>query len=66
MMSALASGFNVILRKKTLEDYNHDLRKIQVYPGTGPFRSIEYTDNEVWIMEKTRTIGTRSCRMWTG
>ena len=52
MMSALASGFNVILRKKTLEDNYYDLRKVQVYPGTGPFRSVKYTENEVWIMEK--------------
>jgi peptide/nickel transport system substrate-binding protein len=54
MMSALASGFNVVLRKKTLEDNHYDLRKVQVYPGTGPFRSIKYTENEVWIMEKNK------------
>jgi ABC-type transport system substrate-binding protein len=54
MMSALASGFNVILRKKTLEDNYYDLRKVQVYPGTGPFRSVKYTENEVWIMEKNK------------
>src|SRR5262249_1434659 len=45
MMSAIASGFNVIVRKKTLEDNNYDLRKVQVYPGTGPFRSVKYTEN---------------------
>jgi peptide/nickel transport system substrate-binding protein len=54
MMSALASGFNVVLRKKTLEDNNYDLRKVQIYPGTGPFRSVKYTENEVWIMEKNK------------
>ena len=54
MMSALASGFNVILRKKTLEDNHYDLRKVQFYPGTGPFRSVKYTENEVWIMEKNK------------
>src|SRR5882762_9389521 len=54
MMSALASGFNVILRKKTLEDNHYDLRKVQIYPGTGPFRSVKYTENEVWIMEKNK------------
>ena len=52
MMSALASGFNVILRKKTLEDNYYD--QVQVYPGTGPFRSVKYTENEVWIMEKSK------------
>src|SRR6201993_1003012 len=54
MMSAIASGFNVVLRKKTLEDNNYDLRKVQIYPGTGPFRSVKYTENEVWIMEKNK------------
>src|SRR5881394_2239964 len=41
MMSAFASGWNVIVRKKTLEDNRYDLRKVQVYPGTGPFRSVK-------------------------
>jgi peptide/nickel transport system substrate-binding protein len=54
MMSAIASGFNVIVRKKTLEDNNYDLRKVQVYPGTGPFRSVKYTENETWIMERNK------------
>ena len=35
MMSAIASGWNVIVRKKILEDNRYDLRKVQVYPGTG-------------------------------
>jgi ABC-type transport system substrate-binding protein len=52
MMSALASGWNVIVRKKTLEDNNYNLRKIAVYPGTGPFRSVRRVENEVWVMEK--------------
>jgi peptide/nickel transport system substrate-binding protein len=54
MMSAIASGWNVIVRKKTLEENHYDLRKIQVYPGTGPFHSVKYTENEVWIMEKNK------------
>src|SRR5690242_18102995 len=40
MMSAIASGWNVIVRKKTLEDNNFNLRKVVTYPGTGPFRSV--------------------------
>ena len=40
MMSAIASGWNVIVRKKTLEDNNYNLRKVEIYPGTGPFRSV--------------------------
>src|SRR6266446_2414462 len=52
MMSALASGWNVIVRKKTLEDNNYNLRKVVVYPGTGPFRSVRRVENEVWVVEK--------------
>jgi peptide/nickel transport system substrate-binding protein len=52
MMSALASGWNVIVRKKTLEDNNYNLRKVVVYPGTGLFRSVRRVENEVWVMEK--------------
>src|SRR5690348_1508712 len=52
MMSALASGWNVIVRKKTLDDNNYNLRKVVIYPGTGPFRSVRRVENEVWVMEK--------------
>jgi peptide/nickel transport system substrate-binding protein len=52
MMSAIASGWNVILRKQTLEDHNYDLRKVMVYPGTGPFRSVRRAEFEVWVMER--------------
>jgi peptide/nickel transport system substrate-binding protein len=38
-LRALAAGFNVIVRKKTLEENNYDLRRVSVYPGTGPFRT---------------------------
>src|SRR5260370_18333737 len=52
IMSALASGWNVIVRKKTLEDNNYNLRKVEVYPGTGPFKSVKRVENETWFMEK--------------
>jgi peptide/nickel transport system substrate-binding protein len=52
MMAAIASGWNVIVRKKTLEDNNYNLRKMVTYPGTGPFRSVRRVENEVWVMEK--------------
>src|SRR5712675_66954 len=52
MMSAIASGWNVIVRKKTLEDNNFNLRKVVTYPGTGPFRSVRRVENEVWVMER--------------
>ena len=51
-MSAIASGWNVIVRKKTLEDNNYNLRKVEIYPGTGPFKSVKRVENESWLMEK--------------
>src|SRR5260370_11958906 len=38
MMSPIASGWNMILRKKTLEDNNHDLHNIHAHPATPPFQ----------------------------
>jgi peptide/nickel transport system substrate-binding protein len=38
LLRALAAGFNVIMRKQTLEENSYDLRRLAVYPGTGPFR----------------------------
>jgi peptide/nickel transport system substrate-binding protein len=52
MMAAIASGWNVIVRKKTLDDNNYNLRKVEIYPGTGPFRSVRRVENEIWVMEK--------------
>jgi peptide/nickel transport system substrate-binding protein len=54
IMSAIASGWNIIVRKKTLEDNNYNLRKVQFYPGTGPFKSVKRVENEVWVMEKNK------------
>jgi peptide/nickel transport system substrate-binding protein len=52
IMSAIASGWNVIVRKKTLEDNNYNLRKVEIYPGTGPFKSVKRVENESWLMER--------------
>jgi ABC-type transport system substrate-binding protein len=52
MMSAFASGWNVIFRKKTLEDNGWNLRRIVNIPGTGPFRQVRRVENEVWVMER--------------
>ncbi len=52
IMSAIASGWNVIVRKKTLEDHNYNLRKVEFYPGTGPFKSVKRVENESWQFEK--------------
>jgi peptide/nickel transport system substrate-binding protein len=52
MMAAIASGWNGIVRKKTLEDNGYNLRKVLDIPGTGPFRSVKYVENETRVMEK--------------
>ena len=52
MLGAFASGWNIIVRKKTLEENQGNLRQVMAYPGTGPFRHLSRKDKEVWIMEK--------------
>ena len=52
MLGAFASGWNIIVRKKTLEENDDNLRQVMNYPGTGPFRHVSRKDKEVWIMEK--------------
>ena len=52
MMAAIASGWNGIVRKKTLEDNGYNLRKVLDIPGTGPFRSVKYVENETRLMER--------------
>ena len=54
IMSAFASGWNIILRKKTLEDNAGNLRRVVVYPGTGPFKHVRRVENEVWVFEKNK------------
>jgi ABC-type transport system substrate-binding protein len=54
IMGAIASGWNGIVRKKTLEDNNYNLRKTLDVPGTGPFRSVKRVEQEVWVMEKNK------------
>jgi peptide/nickel transport system substrate-binding protein len=52
MLGAFASGWNVIVRKKTLEDNDNNLRNVMDFPGTGPFKHTRRVDKEVWVMEK--------------
>ncbi len=54
IMGAIASGWNGIVRKKTLEDNNYNLRKTLDVPGTGPFRSVKRVEQEIWTMEKNK------------
>jgi ABC-type transport system substrate-binding protein len=52
MLGAFASGWNIIVRKKTLEDNQGNLRQVMNYPGTGPFKHVSRRDKEVWHMER--------------
>lgn len=54
IMGAIASGWNIIVRKKTLEDHNYSLRDIKDYPGTGPFKHNKRVDKEVWILDRNK------------
>src|SRR6185312_1834972 len=54
VMAAIASGWNGIVRKQTLEDNGYNLRKVSNIPGTGPFRSVRRVENEVWVMERNK------------
>src|SRR5438445_1612412 len=52
MLGSFASGWNIIVRKKTLEDNQGNLRQVMNYPGTGPFRHVSRKDKEIWIQER--------------
>ena len=52
MLGAFASGWNIIVRKKTLEENQGNLRQVMNYPGTGPYRHVSRKDKEVWIQER--------------
>jgi len=52
MLGAFASGWNIIVRKKTLDETQSNLRQVMAYPGTGPFKHVSRKDKEVWIMER--------------
>src|SRR5713101_3578464 len=52
MLGSFASGWNIIVRKKTLEENQGNLRQVMNYPGTGPFKHVSRQDKEVWIMDR--------------
>jgi len=52
MLGSFASGWNIIVRKKSLDDNQGNLRQVMNYPGTGPFKHVSRQDKEVWIMER--------------
>src|ERR1700681_2060689 len=52
MMSAFASGWNVIFSKETLGENNYDLRRVIYIPGTGPFKTQRRVESEIWVRER--------------
>jgi peptide/nickel transport system substrate-binding protein len=51
-LEALATGWSVILSKKTLDDNKGDLRRIPNYAGTGPYKFGAFTPRDKWVVEK--------------
>ena len=52
MSQAIASGFNVIVRKQSLEDNQYDLRRVPDYPGTGPMRFESQEPGVSWTLQR--------------
>ena len=52
LLNNLSSGWNGILRKQTLEENNFDLKRIQDFPTTGPYRMVDYSDHEFVTHER--------------
>ena len=52
MMAAIASGWNGIVRKKTLEDNGYNLRKVLDIPGSAPLRTVNFVEIESRFMER--------------
>ena len=51
IMGNLANGFNVIVPKEVLDANEGDLRELDSYPGTGPYKHVS-RDSEKWVQEK--------------
>src|SRR6185436_7030598 len=49
IMGAIASGWNGIVRKKTLDDKQGNLRRVLDIRGTGLFKSKRRVEHEVWV-----------------
>ena len=52
VLSAIASGWNIIVRKQTLEDNDFNLKRVKDYPGTGPFMFEDFSDQEFLKLER--------------
>src|ERR687891_1236371 len=51
MLGAFASGWNIIVRKKSLEEHGGNLRQVLDYPGAGALTTVLRKEKEVWIIE---------------
>ena len=51
-LTLLAGPEMIIYSKATLEANNNDLREVQVAPGTGAFKFVEYKTAEKWTLER--------------
>jgi peptide/nickel transport system substrate-binding protein len=51
-LNLLAGTSMVIFSKQTLDENNGDLREVQVAPGTGAFKFVEYKTAEQWTFER--------------
>ena len=51
VLSGLATGWHIILSKKSLEENNFDLSAVQDYAGTGPFRQVSWNVGERIVFE---------------
>ena len=52
VLNAIASGWNIIVRKQTLEENDYNLKRVKDYPGTGPFMFEDFSDQEFLKLEK--------------
>ncbi|MDP3063433.1 MAG: ABC transporter substrate-binding protein [Chloroflexota bacterium] len=50
-IQVFAQGWNLIVRKKTLDDNQGNLRQVDNFPGTGPFKYVS-RDNDRWVEER--------------
>ena len=51
IMGNLANGFNVVTTKEALEENKGDLKEVDNYPGTGPYKYVS-RDSEKWVQDK--------------
>ena len=54
VLNAIASGWNIIVRKQTLEDNDYNLKRVKDYPGTGPFMFEDFSDQEFLKLKKNQ------------